>query len=195
MSRIEPLQRQDLAEDEGRLEFMEMTMGFVPSSTYAMARVPGLFQGFQDVVKATMGNELIPAELKQLIGLATSASGGCRYCQAHTAHGAQHMGATDAKLQAVWEYESSDLFSDAERAAIRVAFKGGQSPNQVNDDDFAQLKEHWNDDQAAAIVAVIAMFGFLNRWNDTAATTLEPGQQEFADKALGAVGWEIGKHA
>ena len=195
MARIEPLQREDLAEHEDRLAFFEKTMGFVPSSIFSMGRVPGLFQGFQEVAKATMGNDLIPAQLKQLIALTTSAAGGCRYCQAHAGHSAEHLGASQEKLRAVWEYETSDLFSEAERVALRVAFKGGQVPNQVTDEDFAMLAEHWTDDQASAIVAVIAMFGFLNRWNDTMATTLETDHAAFADQALGDVGWEVGKHA
>lgn len=195
MARIEPLQREDLAEFEDHLAFFDKAMGFVPSSIYNMAHVPGLFQAFQGMAKAVMGNDLIPGELKQLIALTTSAAGGCRYCQAHAGHGAEKQGASEEKLRAVWEYETSDLFTDAERAALRVAFKAGQVPNAVTDDDFAQLKSHWDDDQASAIVAVIAMFGFLNRWNDTMATTLEPDHAAFASHALGDVGWEIGKHA
>lgn len=195
MAHIEPLQREDLAEFEEHLAFFDNAMGFVPSSIYNMARVPGLFQAFQGMAKAVMGNDLISGELKQLIALTTSAAGGCRYCQAHAGHGAEKLGASEEKLRAVWEYETSDLFSDAERAALRVAFKAGQVPNAVADDDFAQLKAHWNDEQASAVVAVISMFGFLNRWNDTMATTLESDHAAFASHALGDVGWEIGKHA
>ena len=194
MARIEPLTREDLAEFEDQLAFFENSMGFIPSSIFNMARVPGLFQGFQAIAKATMGNDLIPGELKQLIALTTSAAGGCRYCQAHAGKGAKKLGASEEKLRAVWEYETSDLFSEAERAALRVAFKGGQVPNAVTDGDIAELKTHWNDEQASAVVAVIAMFGFLNRWNDTMATTLEPDYVTFSDAALGDVGWEVGKH-
>lgn len=46
----------------------------------------------------------------------------------------------------------------------------GSVPNAVNDEMFAQLREHWNDGQ---IVAMISLFGFLNRWNDIFATPLE----------------------
>lgn len=195
MARVTPLQRDDLSEFEDRLAFFEATMGFVPSSIYNMARVPGLFQAFQDIAKAAIGNDLIPAQLKQLIALTTSAAGGCRYCQAHAGHGAEKLGASEEKLRAVWQYETSDLFTEAERAALRVAFLAGQVPNAVSDEDFAALREHWDEDQASAIVAVIAMFGFLNRWNDTMATTLESDYAAFAEHALGDVGWEVGKHA
>lgn len=195
MARIEPLTREDLAEFEDDLAFFDNAMGFVPSSIYNMARVPGLFQAFKAVAMAAIGNDLLPAQLKQLIALTTSAAGGCNYCQAHAGHGAEKLGASEEKLRAVWEYETSDLFDDAERAALRVAFKAGQVPNAVTDEDFAELKKHWDDDQASAVVAVIAMFGYLNRWNDTMATTLEADHAAFASHALGDVGWEVGKHA
>ena len=106
----------------------------------------------------------------------TSAGSGCRYCQAHTSSNASRFGISEEKLAAIWEFETSDHFDDAERAALRVAFGAGQSPNQVSDDDFAALKQHYNDDQATAIVSVIAMFGFLNRWNDTMATPSNPSR-------------------
>ena len=44
-------------------------------------------------------------------------------------------------------------------------------------------------------IGMMALFGFLNRWNDTFATTLEPDCAAFAQKLLGGSGWEIGKHA
>ena len=50
-----------------------------------------------------------------------SRAAGCGYCMAHTAHTAGRVGVPDAKEQALWEYETSPLFSAAERAALRVA--------------------------------------------------------------------------
>ena len=44
------------------------------------------------------------------------------------------------------------------------------------------------------IVAVISLFGFLNRWNDTMATELEASPVEFATDALGSIEWQLGKH-
>ena len=44
------------------------------------------------------------------------------------------------------------------------------------------------------IVASIALFGYLNRWNDTMATELEPLAVEVAERTIGPVGWEPGKH-
>jgi hypothetical protein len=38
-------------------------------------------------------------------------------------------------------------------------------------------------------VAVIALFGFLNRWNDTLGTVLEDVPKEFVEKELQPLGW------
>ena len=44
------------------------------------------------------------------------------------------------------------------------------------------------------ITAIIAAFGFLNRWNDTLATTLEDSPLAFAQASLATSGWAVGKH-
>ena len=195
MARIEPLERHELDDLEQLLSSVETAMGFVPQSMMTMARVPAILKAFAPLAPSIMGPGEVEIGLKSLVAQISSTAAGCRYCQAHAGKGAKKLGASEEKLRAVWEYETSDLFSEAERSALRVAFKGGQVPNAVTNDDFAELKAHWNDDQASAVVAVIAMFGFLNRWNDTMATTLEPDYVAFGDAALGDVGWEVGKHA
>ena len=93
--------------------------------------------------------------------------------QAHTAAHAANAGVTDEKIAKVWEFETSDLFSAAERAALRVAMCAAQTPNAVTEALFADLRSHNSEQQIIQIVASISLFGFLNRWNDTMATTLE----------------------
>ncbi len=195
MARIEPLPREALVEHERALEIVEATMGFVPNSMHTMARVPGLLEGFMGMAMGVLGNELLPADLKQMIALITSAGGGCRYCQAHTGHSAERLGVSEEKLAAIWHFETSEHFDDAERAALRLAFHAGQVPNAATDEDFDAAKQHYTDEQITAIVAVISMFGFLNRWNDTMATTLEESPNRFGERVLGDGGWERGKHA
>jgi hypothetical protein len=68
-------------------------------------------------------------------------------------------------------------------------------PNAVTDEMFLELKKHWSEDEIVEIVGVIAMFGFLNRWNDTFATPLEEHPAEFGEQHLAKHGWTIGKHA
>jgi alkylhydroperoxidase family enzyme len=114
---------------------------------------------------------------------------------AHTAHTAGRVGIPDAKEEALWQYETSPLFSAAERAALRVGQGAAQVPNAVTDEDFDELKRHYTEAQIVDIVAVIALFGFLNRFNDTMATELESSPLEAGRRFLAEKGWTVGKHA
>jgi len=115
----------------------------------------------------------------------------------HGAHGAHRRTRRIAaeKENALWEFETSPLFSAAERAALRVAQGAAQVPNAVTDADFAELKKHYSEAQIVDIVAVIALFGFLNRFNDTMATQLEGSPIEAGERYLAERGWTVGKHA
>jgi hypothetical protein len=66
-------------------------------------------------------------------------------------------------------------------------------PNAVTDADFAELKKHYTEAQIVDIVAVIALFGFLNRFNDTMATELEASPIEAGKRYLAERGWTVGK--
>jgi len=129
-----------------------------------------------------------------MIAQMASRAAGCGYCMAHTAHSAERIGLSAGKEEALWDYETSSLFSEAERAALRVAQGAAQVPNAVTDGDFATLKEHYTEEQIVDIVAVIALFGFLNRFNDTMATELEASPIEAGKRFLSQRGWTVGKH-
>lgn len=194
MAHVEPLAREDLAEFEPGFAMVEQMMGFVPNSMFTMARVPGLLTAFQGLGAAVLGDPLIPRELAQMVAMMSSVGAGCQYCQAHTGHTAERMGVPAKKLEAMWQFETSDLFSDAERAALRIAFHSGQVPNAASQDDFDAARQHFNDDQIASIVAVCSFFGYLNRWNDTMATTLEASPQHFGQTVIAGSGWTGERH-
>lgn len=67
-------------------------------------------------------------------------------------------------------------------------------PNLVTPEHFAALHPHFREEQIVELVAVSALFGWLNRWNDTMATTLEAEPLTWARTHLGAHAWESGKH-
>ncbi|MEM9517142.1 MAG: carboxymuconolactone decarboxylase family protein [Actinomycetota bacterium] len=195
MPHVPPIPRNDLPQYEEVFALLEGAMGFVPSSLRTMAHVPPILDGFIGLVPSVMMNPLISGELINLVSFVTSTASGCRYCQAHTGATAANQGTDPAKVAAAWEFETSDLFSDAERAALRLAFHAGVTPSEVSDDDFAELERHYSTEEIVSIVAVIALFGWLNRWNDTMATQLESEPAAFASATLADAGWELGKHA
>jgi len=66
---------------------------------------------------------------------------------AHNAGGSLQQGIPAEKLDKVWEFRSSPLFSPAERVALEFAIAAASQPNDVTDELFAQMKQHWNDGQ------------------------------------------------
>ncbi len=195
MSRIEPKPREQLSEYEPFFELVEASMGFVPSSMMVMAKIPALYDAFSTLAGTVMTLGKIDAGLGQMIANVASHAAGCRYCQAHTGAHAVHAGVDPDKIERVWEFETSDLFSEAERTALRVARDAAQVPNAVTDAHFDALRQHYDEEQIIQIVATISLFGYLNRWNDTMATTLEAEPLAFAGEHLAQAGWEVGKHA
>jgi AhpD family alkylhydroperoxidase len=218
MAHIEPLdattdaaQLQGLA---GVLAGAEQAMGFVPNSMLTMAHMPQLTMAFSMLAGVVFGADLkqlmalhqpnVPADsraeealspdLVQLIAYSVSVSAGCRYCQAHTSHNAHRFGISEEKLHDILNYADSPHFSAAEKALVGAALAAGQVPNETSEAHFAALGESFTTRQIVQIVAVISLFGFLNRWNDTMATQLEKTPVEFAQRVLSADGWLPGKH-
>ena len=194
MERVIPLTQDavpELAEGFARIEAI---LGFVPNSNLIMARHPALLKAFQQLAVAALAPVKVPAALKILVGHMASRASGCSYCIAHTGHILEKNGIDPAKMEAIWSYETSALFTPAERAAMTVARGAGLSPNTVSDGEFAELKAHFDEDQIVELIGVIALYGFLNRWNDTLATELERDPLQFAQSHLSNGGWEAGKH-
>lgn len=214
MANLTPRSPDEVPELKPVLEMTRAVMGFVPNSSLTMAHMPQLTMAYSMLAGVVFGADLrgmmaayantLPAqegaeqnltpEQVQLIAFASSLSAGCRYCQAHTSARFVAAGASNDKLDAILVYEDSDLFSDAEKAMIALALAAGQTPNESRPAHFNALKRHFTARQIVQIVGVISMFGFLNRWNDTMATTLEEEPDSFASKALTGFGWEKAKH-
>ncbi len=195
MALVEPASDAELEHFAPVMELLQAHMGFVPNSLKTMARAPDIanaFVGLSHAILAAPGK--LPADLKMLIGFAASAAHGCRYCQAHTAHGAARAGVDAAKIKALWDYETSPLFSDRERAAMRFAQCAAQTPPVTGEAEKAALKARFNDAEIVEIVSVIALFGFLNRWNDAMETTLEDQPASHAAAAFSPARWSPGKH-
>lgn len=113
---------------------------------------------------------------------------------AHTAGGSLRFGVEEKKVAAVWEYRTSPLYTEAERVALDFAIAAASQPNDVSDELFERMKRHWTEGQIVEITATVALFGFLNRWNDTMATPLEEEPIEVGEKFLASHGWSVGKH-
>lgn len=191
---VEPLRREDLPELEDLWRRYDETLSFVPRSLFTMARRPEIVRTLSDFITAIWRTGTLPVGLKPLVAMIASRAAGCRYCQAHEAVDARMREVAEEKIAAIWEFETSELFSDAERVALRFARDAALVPNAVTAAHFEELRGHWDDGQIVEILSVVALFGFLNRWNDTMATELEEIPAAFARSTLGS-SWDAGKHA
>lgn len=193
--RLEPLPVDHSPELKEDFERFRENFGFVPNSFLTMQRKPKMVKALAQLATAVWDSDsTVDRGLKRLIAHIASRAAGCQYCMAHTIDGAAHFGVDEKKLAAVWEYQSSPLYSDAERAALDFAFAASVVPNAVTDESFEYLRKHWGEDQIVEIAGTIAMFGFFNRWNDTMGTPLEAEPLAAGNKYLKSGGWTPAKH-
>ena len=159
-----------------------------------MGHWPELREKWNEMIQLVFPEREVSGELKQLVFTVASLSSGCLHCQSHGAYHLHKLGVSDEKIQNIWSFETSDLFSDAERAALRLAMAAGASPNATEPENFVEMRAHFTNTQIIEILAVISVGGYLNRWNDTIATVTDQESIDFADKVLRPVGWTPGKH-
>ncbi len=193
MANVQPERRKDHPELEALFQLYDDTLSFVPNSLYTMARRPEILRAFSELITQIWRTGTVPVGLKPLVAMVASKAAGCRYCQAHEAVDAKMRGVPEDKIAAIWDYERSPLYSKAERAALRFARDASVVPNAVTPKHFEELRQHWDDGEIVEILAVIGLFGFLNRWNDSMATDLEDAPMRFAARTLGD-SWHPGKH-
>lgn len=194
MSHLAPVPREELRRYESAFQTVEAVMGFVPRSLFTMGHRPELLEAFLGLASTVQMTPNLDPGFVQLVAHIASTAAGCRYCQAHTGAHAARAGVAAEKLAVAWEFETNALFDDAERAALRLARDASFVPNAVTPEHFEALRRHYAEVQIVDIVAIVSLFGFLNRWNDTMATELEEVPAAFGARVFGARGWDVGKH-
>lgn len=171
-------------------------LGYMPNTVLILQHRPKVVKALAQMASAVWDRETSEVNLgfKRLVAYMASRQHGCNYSMAHAAEAAHRLGASDAKIEAVVDYRTSPLFTEAERVALDFAVAAASQPNAVTDELFERLKKHWTDSQIVELAAAVALNGFLNRWNDTMAPALEPEPIAFGEKHLKRHGWKVGKH-
>ncbi|MET9365965.1 carboxymuconolactone decarboxylase family protein [Streptomyces sp. NPDC006632] len=108
----------------------------------------------------------LPASTQELVSLRASQINGCGWCiDMHTKE-ASAAGETAVRLNLVAAWRESTVFSDAERAALALAEEGtrlADAHEGVSDETWAAVRKHYDDDQIAALVALVALINAANR--------------------------------
>lgn len=194
MAHLEPLDYADITDADVRstIQSYEELRGFVPNSIRTMARRPSVVKAFMQLNQAVLYDGTVPEATKMLVSLAVSLATGCRYCQSHMTNLSTIYNVPDEKIASLLNFQESDLFSDAEKAALNLAFKTASTPNDAQQSDFDLLKDHYTEGEIVELVATVSLFGYLNRWNDTMATQVEMVPNNVTKRVLN--GWDEGKH-
>jgi len=195
MPLVKPSSRIKDKETQKLVTFFNETLGFCPNSVLTMQKKPYLAKAFVNLNKAVMDNAgSISSEFKRIIAYISSNTAGCRYCQAHTIRAAERYGGGKERLEQAWDFENSSLFSEAEKVALRFTIAASSVPVSTSQKLEELLQHHWDETDIIEIMSVIALFGYLNRWNDVMGTSLEQDAKNSAERLLKNQ-WDIGKHA
>jgi len=192
---VSPLDRSATKEAEEMASFYEETLGFTPNSLFTMMHRPRIAAAFLEMNQAVMENKgRLSSSLKRELAYLSSSITGCRYCEAHTIRAAERYGSSEERMLNLWEYKTHAAFSEAERAVFDLAIAASQVPNAVTQEIAENIRKYWDEGEIVEVMGVVALFGYLNRWNDSMGTALEDPAAVSASTLLGHKGWEKGKH-
>ena len=149
-----------------RILEVQAKAGFVPNVFLALAHRPAewwAFVAYHDALMLKEGGTLTKGD-REMIVVATSAANDCLYCV--VAHGAILRIYEKKPLvadQVAINWRKADI-TPRQRAMLAFALKVCQRSNEVEDADFAALREHgFSDEDAWDIAAITAFFGMSNR--------------------------------
>jgi AhpD family alkylhydroperoxidase len=119
-------------------------------------------------VNLAIEQSTLPKATQYLVMLRASQINGCGLCvDIHTKEAAA-AGETSLRLNLVAAWRESTVFTEAERAALALTEEGtrlADAHHGVSDETWAQVRKHYDDDEIAALVSLVAMINAANRLN------------------------------
>jgi AhpD family alkylhydroperoxidase len=113
-----------------------------------------------------IANSPLPKSTQELMGLRASQINGCGWCvDIHTKEAAA-AGETALRINLVAAWRETTVFTEAEQAALALAEEGtrlADADQGVSDETWAQVRKHYDDDQIAAMVSLVALINAANR--------------------------------
>jgi AhpD family alkylhydroperoxidase len=127
-------------------------------------------------------NSTLPEATQQLVKIRASQINGCSGCTDMHTKDALHAGESAVRLSLTAAWRDANVFTEAERAALELAEQGtriADAATGVTDEAWAYAAKHYDDDQLAALVSLIALINAYNRMNVITrqpAGDYQPGQ-------------------
>jgi AhpD family alkylhydroperoxidase len=143
--------------------------------------LPGVVKYINSASKFVTDSTL-PAATQELVKIRASQINGCAFCTDMHTKDAAHAGETSVRLNLVAVWREATVFTEAERAALELAEQGtriADAAGGVTDEVWANAAKHYDEDQLAALVSLIALINAYNRMNviiQQPAGDYQPGQ-------------------
>ncbi|MEU5715364.1 carboxymuconolactone decarboxylase family protein [Streptomyces sp. NPDC020403] len=145
-------------------------------------RIAATFGKHINAAGRTVSGSTLPAATQELVKIRASQINGCGFCTDMHTKDAAHAGETPTRLHLVAAWREATVFTDAERAALELTEQGtriADAAGGVSDEAWAEAAKHYDEDQLAALVALIALINAYNRLNvivQQPAGDYQPGQ-------------------
>ncbi|GGZ87863.1 carboxymuconolactone decarboxylase family protein [Streptomyces bluensis] len=142
----------------------------------------GKFLRYINSAGKVLSDSTLPAATQELVKLRASQINGCGFCTDMHTKDAAAAGETAQRLHLVAAWREAKVFTDAERAALELTEQGtrlADAAGGVSDEVWANAAKHYDEEQLAALVAVIALINAYNRLNciiQQPAGDYQPGQ-------------------
>jgi uncharacterized peroxidase-related enzyme len=175
MARISRLGRREVNEAVGEIyDRYVRQRGNVPNMFRTVAHRPEILQTMIAHMEAVLNTGTVPTSLKELVIVRTSQMNNCEYCLASHSLLAKKLGYDDTQIAALPRFESSDSFSEREKAALRLAERLTRNERPLEDAELAALREHFSEGEIVELMAASGLFNYFNRFNNLLA--MEPTQ-------------------
>jgi AhpD family alkylhydroperoxidase len=139
------------------------------------APLVGKFVKYINSAGAVVSQSSLPAATQELVKLRASQINGCAFCTDMHSKDAAHAGESQLRLNMVAVWREAAVFTEAERAALEVAEQGtriADASGGVTDEAWENAAKHYDEEQLAALVSLIALINVYNRMN---VITRQPG--------------------
>jgi AhpD family alkylhydroperoxidase len=144
--------------------------------------VAAKFTKYINSAGAVISNSALPTATQELVKIRASQINGCAHCTDMHTKDAAYAGESQVRLNLVGTWREATVFTEAERAALELAEQGtrlADAPGGVTDEAWANAAKHYDEDQLAALVSLIALINTYNRFNVITrqpAGDYQPGQ-------------------
>jgi uncharacterized peroxidase-related enzyme len=155
----------DAANDKVRNLYsaLESELGFVPNFIKTWAHSDNFVESVATLYGTVMGETGLSEKIRSLVILRTCQVNKCAYTAVPALKRAREAGWTAEQMEAIDQAAESNLFVYYEKEAIRLAELTSLSPDDVQEEFWMQLDNHYTSDQVVEMITLIGFFNMINR--------------------------------